>query len=359
LLPSTRLWALASEREAAELLLLRFWLLSHRGRAGASSPSLRQRWRQRRQAPIASALPPTLLEAELKALPASARLAEAGELSCWVAEAVQIPSLLREIGRLREESFRAQGEGTGQPLDLDAFDQHYRHLFLWHKGQRCVAGAYRFAAVDEVLAKQGIEGLYTHSLLRFKPALLQRLDPALELGRSFVAPGFQRGYAPLLLLWRGLGTWIGANPRYRRLFGLVTMSADFQPLSKELVASFAKQHLFRGDLAKLTRPRRPYLPGYIPSRHDHLTWRLGASLDEISTWVSELEPDGKGLPVLFRQYAGLGAFFFGFNVDPDFGHALDGLICVDLAQSDPRMLARTMGADAAAAFLRRHGATPA
>jgi hypothetical protein len=281
-------------------------------------------------------------------------LALSGELECWVAQAPSIPSLLREIGRLRELSFRAVGEGTGQPLDLDPFDRHYRHLFLWHRGRRCLAGAYRFAPLDEVLQAQGMAGLYTHSLLRFKPELLQQLQPALELGRSFVAPDFQRGYGPLLLLWRGLGRWIAAHPQYRRLFGLVSMSADFQPLSRELLASFVKQHCYRPDLARLTRPKRPFGPAYVPNRHDALTWRLGGDLDEISDWVSELEPDGKGLPVLIRQYVGLGAYFFAFNVDPSFGGALDGLICVDLVHSDPRMLARTMGPEAAAAFLDRH-----
>lgn len=360
-----RLRSLPSEREGAELLLLRFWLLARRGRAGSKAPGLRHRLRARQQRPLASALPMELLEAELQALPPEAKLASGAEMDCWVASADGIPNLLREIGRLREEAFRAVGEGSGQPLDLDRFDRHYLHLFLWHRQERCLVGAYRFARVDRVLAGEGLDGLYTHSLLRFKPALLQSLEPALELGRSFVVPRFQRGYGPLLLLWRGLGAWLAAHPRYRRLFGLVSMSADFQPLSRELVASFAKQHLFRRDLARLTRPLRPFRPAYIANQHDALTWRLGSDLDEISAWVSELEPDGKGLPVLLRQYAGLGAFFFGFNVDPAFGGALDGLICVDLAHSDPRMLARTMGPAAAQAFLARHGgsgvfqATPA
>jgi len=353
-LPAGRLLALAQESDAAEMIALRLWLLAHRGRSAAASPSWRQRLRQWRQRPLASPLPPELLERELDALPAAARLAEAGDLECWVAEAAQIPGLLREIGRLREETFRAVGEGTGRPLDLDRFDRHYFHLFLWHRRQRCVVGGYRFIPLDQALAHEGLDGLYTHSLLRFKPALLNELDPALELGRSFVAQPFQRGYAPLLVLWKGLGAWVAAHPRYRRLFGAVSMSADYQPLSRELVASFVKQHLYRGDLARLTRPRRPYGPAYAPSRHDPLTWRLGAHMDEMNDWVSDLEPDGKGMPVLFRQYARLGGIFFGFNVDPEFGGALDGLVCVDLLKTDPRMLARTMGAPAAERFLGWH-----
>jgi putative hemolysin len=349
-----RLQALPQEADAAELLALRVWLLAHRGRLVAASTTWSQRLRQWRQRPLASPLPADLLERELEALPSTARLAVSGEMECWVAEAAQIPSLLREIGRLREETFRAVGEGTGQPLDLDRFDQHYNHLFLWQRRERRVVGAYRFTPMDRALGLFGLEGLYTHTLLRFKPELLNELDPALELGRSFVVPEFQRSYAPLLLLWKGLGAWVAAHPRYRRLFGVVSMSAEYQPLSRELVASFIKQHLYRGDLARLTRPRRPYGPAYTASKHDPLTWRLGARLEEMNDWVAELEPDGKGVPVLFRQYAKLGGVFFGFNVDPAFGDALDGLVSVDLLKTDERMLARTMGTEAAERYLGWH-----
>jgi putative hemolysin len=351
-----RLQAMPQEADAGELLALRIWLLAHRGRLVAASSSWSRRLRLWRQRPLASPLPPDLLERELEALPEESKLAVSGDLECWVAEAGQIPSLLREIGRLREETFRAVGEGTGQPVDLDRFDQHYNHLFLWHRRQRRLVGAYRFTPMDRALGLHGLEGLYTHTLLRFKPELINELDPALELGRSFVVPDFQRSYAPLLLLWKGLGGWVAAHPRYRRLFGVVSMSAEYQPLSRELVASFIKQHLYRGDLARLTRPRRPYGPAYAESKHDPLTWRLGARMEEMSDWVAELEPDGKGVPVLFRQYAKLGGVFFGFNLDPAFGDALDGLVSVDLLKTDERMLARTMGADAAARFLDWHQA---
>jgi hypothetical protein len=129
------------------------------------------------------------------------------------------------------------------------------------------------------------------------------------------------------------------------------MSAEYQDLSRELAASFIKQHLYRGDLARLTRPRRPFKPGYVPGRLDDMTWRFGGDLDRLSQWISELEPDGKGLPVLLRQYARLGGTFFGFNLDPQFGGALDALVCVDLVHTEPRLLARHMGAENAARFL--------
>jgi putative hemolysin len=348
-----------SDAQAAEFVALRLWLLSRRGRRSA-----RPVWNLpvligARSKPIASALPAGVVSAELEGLPPESLLALAGDLECRVAQAGQIPNLMREIGRVREETFRAVGEGTGKPLDLDAYDPGYHQLFLWNRKDRQVVGGYRFAVVDRALGLGAPERLYSHSLLRYRPGLLDRLDPALELGRSFVAQEYQRSYAPLQLLWRGIGAWIAANPRYRRLFGLVSMSSGYQPLSRELAASFIKQHLYRGDLARLTRPRRPYLPAYIPSRHDDLTWRLGGDLDRLSGWISEIEPDGKGLPVLFRQYARLGGVFFGFNVDPDFGGALDALVCVDLCATEPKLLERHMGAPQARTFLAWHGRTGA
>ena len=349
-LPAAELALPLKEAEAAELLALRFWLLSRRGRRTPRAAGWPLAGDRR---PLASAVPGAVLERELQGLGPAARLAHSGDLECWVAGYDSIPNIMREIGRVREQTFRSVGEGTGLPLDLDRFDRHYRQLFLWSRSRRAVVGGYRFAELDAVLEAYGPDGLYTHSLLRYAPELLERLGPALELGRSFVAEDLQRSYVPLQLLWRGIGSWVADHPRHRLLFGLVSMSADYQGLSRELAASFIKQHLYRGDLARLARPRRPYLPGYVPGRHDALTWRLGGDLERLSQWISEIEPDGKGLPVLFRQYARLGGFFFGFNVDPQFGGALDALVCVDLARTEPRLLQRHLGAAGAARFLAR------
>jgi putative hemolysin len=352
--PPSRLKAFASDAEAAEYLALRQWLLRHRGRRATERAPLASSRRVAKLRPLASALPREILQQELDALPPQACLARSGELACYLAEAWAIPSLLREIGRQREETFRAVGEGSGQPLDLDRFDQHYLHLFLWHRGDSAVAGGYRLGPTDVILRAHGPAGLYTQTLLKMRPALLAQLEPGLEMGRSFVAPAYQRSFAPLMLLWKGVGSYVAANPHYRRLFGMVSMSAEYQPLSRELIASYIKQHLFRGDLAKLAVPRRPFAPAYSPSRHDAVTWRLGRDLEEVSAWISELEHDGKGLPVLFKQYARLGGEFFGFNVDPAFGHALDGMVCVDLLHTETRTLEKYLGVAGAAQFQAFH-----
>jgi len=85
--------------------------------------------------PLAARPPQDQLEQELAGLPEKQQMAQAGAFSAWIAEPWQIPGILREIGRLREETFRQAGEGTGKALDLDSFDQTYLQLFLWDNKQ--------------------------------------------------------------------------------------------------------------------------------------------------------------------------------------------------------------------------------
>jgi hypothetical protein len=104
----------------------------------------------------------------------------------------QIPSILHEIGRQRKIAFRAAGEGSKNALDLDMYDEHYQHIFLWNRAQKEVVGAYRIGRTDVILRKSGVEGLYVQTLFRLRPKYLQNFGPALELGRSFVRPEYQR-----------------------------------------------------------------------------------------------------------------------------------------------------------------------
>ena len=150
--------------------------------SGAARPARPRRFMRAIAVPVAQ----HRIEAEIAALPPERWLASQGEHAVGLAHAHEIPMLLDEIGRLREITFRAAGEGTGRVRDLDAFDRSYRHLFVWHRGDRAIAGAYRLGLTDEILAAQGPDGLYTHTLFRYDRRLLDRLSPAIELGRSFV-----------------------------------------------------------------------------------------------------------------------------------------------------------------------------
>src|SRR5262249_35788849 len=161
---------------------------------------------------------------EIARLPSESLLVESGGFQVFCAVAARIPETLREIGQLREITYRAIGEGTGRALDLDRFDRRYRHLFLWDREKRQVAGADRLAQTDEIIAADGVEGLYTRTLFRYDSRLFDRIGaPALELGRSFVAGAYQKHYSALLLLWKGIGEFVARHPHYRFLIGPVSI----------------------------------------------------------------------------------------------------------------------------------------
>jgi hypothetical protein len=268
--------------------------------------------------------------------------------------------VLQEIGRLREITFRAVGEGTGRSADLDAFDPHYLHLFVWDREASRIAGAYRLGLTDEIVPRSGLAGLYTYTLFKFGRRLLGRLGPAIELGRSFVVGDYQRSYAPLLLLWKGIGRFAAARPRYRRLFGAVSISDEYDSTTKEMLMSFLRLHCLDESLAAMLRPRNPprgairRRPRFGVLQDRDLLSAVVHDINDVDELVREIESDAKGIPILLRQYLKLNARLLGFNIDPVFGNVLDGLFYVDLTQIDRCVLDRYMGRAEAAAFLGYH-----
>ncbi|MDT8383265.1 MAG: GNAT family N-acyltransferase [Gammaproteobacteria bacterium] len=308
---------------------------------------------QKAMTAVAGAIESQLLAAEVAALPAHQRLAESGSLKVYYARAAQIPWLLQELGRLRELTFRAVGEGTGNATDIDLYDSYYLHLFIWNDESREVVGAYRLGLADEIVQKYGKKGLYSYSLFRYSRRLLKALNPAIELGRSFVRPEYQRSYTPLMLLWKGIGVFVVNHPHYAVLFGPVSISNDYSSVSKQLLIDFLRANNFDHQLSRQIRPRKPYRGALRPVWHR--TELAGmATIDEVSELVSLQESGGKGVPILIKQYLKLGGRLLGFNVDKNFGDCIDGLIMVDLRQTDERVLQKYMGKDGVAEFRAVH-----
>ncbi len=298
---------------------------------------------------------PEAMSQEISNLPPSRILLEHKDfLVCW-AQMKEIPRTMNEIARLREIAFRLEGEGTGAAKDLDRFDQHYLHLFVWHKSAKEVVGAYRFSLADNILKTQGKSGLYTATLFDFTPKFLKNLDNAIEMGRSFVAPKYQKSMNALPLLWQGVFRFISRNPRYHILFGPVSISNRYRRDSKQLMVDFLKRRCYRQDLASEVRPKSGFRPKKI-SGCDRIETALGTlSIEEISTIVEELEKPQKGVPTLLKHYVRLGGQMVGFNLDAKFSHALDGLIVLDLLKGDRRILGRYFGEDRFSEYLQTHG----
>jgi putative hemolysin len=287
------------------------------------------------------ALGRTSCEIEIAGLPPDALLVDANRYRVYCASARDIPRTLDEIGRLRAIAFRAAGEGTGADVDLDAFDAEYHHLFSWDRVERRIVGAYRIGVVSEIVSRRGVAGLYTRTLFDYGPNLLEALGPALELGRSFVSPAYQRNHQALLLLWRGIGAFLSRRPEHRVLFGPVSISANYSNASHALLTAFLEQNHLDPSLARLVRPRHPR-PRTIT--HDHA---VPADTDQADRQIRQIESDGKPMPVLLRQYLKLHARALGFSVDPGFGHVLDALMAVNLTDVPPNILRRYLGPQAA------------
>jgi putative hemolysin len=292
--------------------------------------------------PVAEAVAPEALAAEIAALPAASLLCSQGDYQVHVARAAQIPAVLREIGRLREKTFRAVSEGTGRALDLDRYDDSYLHLFMWNRAKQEVVGSYRLGRVDDLLESGGVGALYTSSLFKFKEGFPHRLGPALELGRSFIRAEYQRKPTSLALLWRGIGAYLVQNPGYKILFGPVSISRDYHSLSRRIMVEFLANKRGEPSLQGMVRAKNPLRERLAAEERAALA-PLIKDVDDISHLVAEIEEDNKGMPVLLRHYLRLGARLLSFNVDPAFGNCIDGLIVVDLRTTDAKILGRFMG----------------
>ncbi len=358
MVPFEKLSGMGLDDEMMEYLRMRTYILEHRVSEPAVPESAVIQAKQAKVSrPVIPPQPPFILAEEISRLAPSQTLVETSENVVIQATADQIPNVLLEIGRLREITFRAVGEGTGNAVDLDGFDHTYLHLFIWNRVSQEVVGAYRLGLTDELVRKQGLQGIYTSTLFRYDREFLKRLGPALELGRSFIRPEYQRSFAPLLLLWKGIGRYIVDNPHYRIVFGPVSITDEYQAVSKELIVRFLKMTRYRDDIAGLVKARKPLRTKPVKRWDmDAAVRSMNDDLDDISELISSIETDRKGIPVLLKQYLKLGGRLLGFNVDPAFGNVLDGLIMVDLTKTEPKMLERYLGKEGARSFLDYHRA---
>lgn len=301
--------------------------------------------------PINPPIDTAVLDAEVGGLPRVQRVVCNGKQEVWYAHADQIPWLLQEIGRLRELTFRQVGEGTGKSADLDLYDSYYIHLFLWDSDSKAVIGGYRLGQADRILARYGAKGLYVRSLFKLDRHLTKELRAALELGRSFVRPEHQRNYSSLMLLWKGIGAYLALHPHYRILFGPVSISNDYHPVSQQIIVRFLQRNSMEPQRASRVKPRRPFR-----STHDdaQLVDLNVSDLRIISSLLSTVEDDDVGIPVLLRQYLRMHGRILGFNVDPDFNNAIDCLLWADLTRIEESLLRKYMGRDGAERFIAHH-----
>ena len=334
-----------TDSELSDYLRLRSMLLRYE--EPPRSPSAKQP-SSTPSVPIDKSEDTEILREEVRHLPADCLCyaSDSSPLCVYAATADQIPHLLHEIGVQRERSFRLVGEGTGTACDLDRWDQHYVHLFMWDREEGRFAGAYRIGRTDQILRSPGgAKGIYNAAFFHFSRKFLRKLSCGLEMGRAFITPEYQRLPASLDTLWMGIGRYLNKHPKYRFLYGTVSISQNYSFASRSLILSYLQTQCMNEELAKEVRANFPPTNLGLFSEDARLIPSALPDARALSAMVSDLEGGNSGIPVLLKQYLRLGGRMVSFGIDNDFGGVLDCLVVVDVQETPERIRRRYQGKD--------------
>jgi len=253
------------------------------------------------------------------------------EYKIYLSDAKDIPNILREIGRLREITFREVGEGTGNTIDLDKYDKYYKHLILWDENKQKIAGAYRMGMGQEIFEKYGIKGFYLSELFTFEPELYDMMQKSIEMGRAFIVKEYQQKPFPLFLLWRGIVHTTLRYPDHEYLIGPVSISDKFTHFSKSLIITFMKSYFYDAFTAQFVRPAKEFKIKLSEKDKKFIFETAGENINRFDKLIDELEPQNLKIPVLLKKYIKQNARLIAFNVDPNFNNAIDGLMYIKIS----------------------------
>ena len=259
------------------------------------------------------------------------RLLESKSYEVFLAKKEIIPNIMKEIGRLREITFRAIGEGTNKATDVDKFDDYYYQMFLWDNDANKIAGAYRMGMGHEIYADHGIEGFYLQDLFRFEPELHPMMSQSIEMGRAFIVKEYQQRPMPLFLLWKGIVHCTLRFPEHKFLIGGVSISNKFSNFSKSLMVEFMKSNFYDSEIAQYVKPKKEFKVKLQDEDKDLVFDESRADLGKFDKIIDELEPGSLRLPVLIKKYIKQNARVVAFNVDPLFNDVVDGLMYIKIA----------------------------
>ena len=258
-----------------------------------------------------------------------------GDYRCYLTPADDIPHTMRELSRLREEIFRAVGEGSGHALDTDVYDSYYKHLILWNVPDGEIAGAYRIGIGSELMARpEGPKAFYTASLFQFQDGMAPYLSKGMELGRTIIAPKYQRDVTTLKLLLSGILTTGYRHEGMEYTLGPASITNDIPYFYKSLIFHYISKNCSRPDAESLLKPTHPFQPDFLHTNPDQLLAGC-KNIDDVDRLISTLSDGKLRLPVLLRKYISFGSKLIAFNVDPDFGYCLDGFVLLWLGDMSP------------------------
>ncbi len=241
-------------------------------------------------------------------------------------------AILKELGRLREISFRKVNEGVNKKRDTDKYDRYYQHIVLWDEDDLEIVGAYRIADAKTVLQKYGFDGFYSNTLFEFQESFKPYLENAIELGRSFVQPKYW-GTRALDYLWYGIGAYLKKNQHIKYMFGSVSLSASLPFEAHCLIVNFYTNYFEADD--EIVKPKDSF--EYDHKNEDMLDIVTSRNYKKDFLLLKEsLKLLDSSVPALYKQYGDLcedgGVTFHGFNVDKDFSNCIDGFIMADVSK---------------------------
>ncbi|HEX2935381.1 MAG TPA: lysophospholipid acyltransferase family protein [Bacteroidales bacterium] len=275
-------------------------------------------------------VPQEILCREIRRLPGNYELFRNQKFAIYSAPIIYIPNIIKEIGRLRELTFREVGEGTNTSCDLDEYDLYYWQLFIWDSENKAIVGGYRAGLGKEIMEQYGKKGFYTKSLFKMDDKLKPLLYESVELGRSFVVSEYQRKPMSLYLLWKGIMLFLQKHQEYRYLIGAVSITDRYSSVSKQLLVDFIRNNYFDQELSKFIKPKRAFAPVLNRIETNLLTEEL-LDINQLELLIKDIETPSTRIPVLLKKYLQMGGKIAAFNVDPAFNNSLDGFLVLDLA----------------------------
>ena len=279
---------------------------------------------------ISSPADPENVETEINQIRKEYLLFKSGEFEVFCSPSYCLPVIMNELGRLREETFRLVGEGTNKSIDIDEFDLYYHQLFVWDKNTKKIVGAYRVGKGKDIMMQYGVKGFYTQTLFKINHNFYPLLEQSLELGRSFIVAEYQKKPMPLFLLWKGILYFLLKNPEYRYLTGPVSISNRFSDFSKGMIIKYIMQNYYNHEFAKYIRPRKKFTIRASPDFDSDIIIESASDLNKFDKFIKDVEISNYNMPVLLKKYLKQNGKIIGFNIDPLFNNALDGLLILDL-----------------------------
>lgn len=257
-----------------------------------------------------------------------------GNYKVFFTQITDKPELFHEIGRLREMTFRNVGEGTMKSLDTDEYDLYYHHLILWDDQNQVIAGAYRLGLGAEIYKKYGMAGFYIHELFHLHGGMHGVMSHSIEMGRSFITQAYQQKPTPLYLLWKGIMMVAKLYPSHKYLIGAASISNEFSDCSKAMMTQYLEHHFLDDNLSHYVAPKKHYQYQYNSKQKQVFADVIQKGLPELDKMISNIEPDGKKVPVLIKKYLKQNASVLSINVDPSFNNAIDVLMYIDINKLD-------------------------